>query len=291
MDKPNLLLTEWAVGMLFDFEWWKAVDGYRLETVNIDQLELTEGAREGMRRITGIKTDPPDWLQRIPGQRIPNSAYINQSDIEAARNNFDGNIAFLVTNSDNFVQYRPIDDYPALFMDLIGCGKSTENALRFISKYGLLNPYRNGGPASYRDDMPTSYRMGPFVAYGYLKSVHHASWRMREAYDLLKEYRESDAGKSDFVHQFTGLFKHMELDLVFKEKDENGLSMFLSPRRFSDAAWLQFGQAISANSNFQQCDECISWFQVDPGRGRPDKRFCSNACSMRAYRKRKKAQE
>ena len=31
----------------------------------------------------------------------------------------------------------------------------------------------------------------------------------------------------------------------------------------------------------------VPWFEIAPGKGRPEQRFCSNACSMRAYRKRK----
>jgi hypothetical protein len=35
------------------------------------------------------------------------------------------------------------------------------------------------------------------------------------------------------------------------------------------------------------CVQCRKWFTLEAGRGRSDKEYCSNACRMRAYRKRK----
>jgi hypothetical protein len=32
---------------------------------------------------------------------------------------------------------------------------------------------------------------------------------------------------------------------------------------------------------------CRKWFTIEEGQGRSDKQYCSNACRMRAYRKRK----
>ncbi|MCP4317732.1 MAG: hypothetical protein GY789_17365 [Hyphomicrobiales bacterium] len=61
------------------------------------------------------------------------------------------------------------------------------------------------------------------------------------------------------------------------------------PINLVGALWLQFANAIEGNHDFGQCASCGSWFVVVPGAGRPDKRYCSDACRMRAYRKRKKA--
>ena len=45
--------------------------------------------------------------------------------------------------------------------------------------------------------------------------------------------------------------------------------------------------AIDGNMNLGKCVQCRKWFRLDAGRGRSDKQYCSNACRMRAYRKRK----
>ncbi|WP_281019562.1 hypothetical protein [Minwuia sp. IMCC3077] len=67
-----------------------------------------------------------------------------------------------------------------------------------------------------------------------------------------------------------------------------GISM--KPTGLLAAMWLQFALAIDGNIDFRQCSVCRSWFEIAPGRGRPEKSYCSDACRMRAYRKRKAEQ-
>ncbi len=56
-----------------------------------------------------------------------------------------------------------------------------------------------------------------------------------------------------------------------------------------DAMWLQFARAIDGNKQYKLCPECGNAFEVHPEMARADKVFCSDACRMRAYRKRKSA--
>lgn len=51
----------------------------------------------------------------------------------------------------------------------------------------------------------------------------------------------------------------------------------------------QMATAICNKSIFRRCTGCGQWLQIAPGSGRPEKTYCSNACRMRAYRKRKAA--
>lgn len=55
----------------------------------------------------------------------------------------------------------------------------------------------------------------------------------------------------------------------------------------ADLLDVQWGMSIAADATHRQCQECPNWFTVHPGHGRPEKYFCSDACRMRAYRKRK----
>jgi hypothetical protein len=55
-------------------------------------------------------------------------------------------------------------------------------------------------------------------------------------------------------------------------------------RNYIDVQW---GMSVAANVLHRQCAECPNWFAVHPGSSRPEKVFCSDACRMRAYRKRK----
>lgn len=53
-------------------------------------------------------------------------------------------------------------------------------------------------------------------------------------------------------------------------------------------ALAQFGLSIAGNASHRQCEVCSTWFAVGPEGSRPEKEYCSDACRMRAYRRRKK---
>jgi hypothetical protein len=61
----------------------------------------------------------------------------------------------------------------------------------------------------------------------------------------------------------------------------------IRPHSLREAVWVQFLLAIDGNVNLAACVQCRKWFTIEAGRGRSDKEYCSNACRMRAYRKRK----
>jgi hypothetical protein len=65
----------------------------------------------------------------------------------------------------------------------------------------------------------------------------------------------------------------------------------LSPKNLFEALMLQLALAIDGSQSLQTCVECKGWFTIQAGRGRSDKRYCSDACRMRAYRRRKSTQE
>jgi hypothetical protein len=54
-----------------------------------------------------------------------------------------------------------------------------------------------------------------------------------------------------------------------------------------DALFSQLALAIDGSESLHTCVECRKWFAIKAGRGRSDKEYCSDACRMRAYRKRK----
>jgi hypothetical protein len=59
------------------------------------------------------------------------------------------------------------------------------------------------------------------------------------------------------------------------------------PESLLQTMWLQFAFALAGDIDYQQCVVCSKWFEVAEGLGRRDKQYCSDACRMRAYRKRK----
>jgi len=64
------------------------------------------------------------------------------------------------------------------------------------------------------------------------------------------------------------------------------MSVRLIPNNLLGAVWLQLALAIERNSEFRRCAECETWFEVSPGSGRSDKVYCSNACRVKAHRRR-----
>jgi hypothetical protein len=64
-------------------------------------------------------------------------------------------------------------------------------------------------------------------------------------------------------------------------------SLCIRPINLQFALKAQLLLAIDGNLNLRGCVQCRKWFTLEAGRGRSDKEYCSNACRMRAYRKRK----
>jgi hypothetical protein len=61
----------------------------------------------------------------------------------------------------------------------------------------------------------------------------------------------------------------------------------IRPMDLLQALWAQLVLAIDGNVNLRPCAQCRKWFTLEAGKGRSDKEYCSNACRMRAYRRRK----
>ena len=56
--------------------------------------------------------------------------------------------------------------------------------------------------------------------------------------------------------------------------------------------WVQFAFAVAGDKRYGRCEVCNGPFEVAPGENRTDRRFCSDACRIAAYRRRKvRAQE
>ena len=79
------------------------------------------------------------------------------------------------------------------------------------------------------------------------------------------------------------LIFHVDVDLTTGQ-----LKADLRAATLRDPIEVQCGLSITSGALHRKCEECPSWFIVDPGFGRPEKRFCSNACRVRGMRRRKR---
>lgn len=108
-----------------------------------------------------------------------------------------------------------------------------------------------------------------------------AQWSEMEARGARKEMKQ-------FLDQTFNHDLHASLSLQVKMDtagDEPRTEIIAnSLRQLVDAQW---SMSLAADVHHRQCAECPNWFAVHPGSGRPEKAYCSDACRMRAYRKRK----
>ena len=166
----------------------------------------------------------------------------------------------------------------------------TENGIKdFADRYGPLEADPDPRP---RRGRPWS---GNLVALG--RSID--AWRML----IRKMHRTVELWeKSKITGDFSRIIcvvERLRLSLVREapgapitlllKKDplSSSARLCIRPHSLVQALWAQLVLAIDGNLNLGACVQCHKWFTLEAGRGRSDKAYCSNACRMRAYRKRK----
>lgn len=76
------------------------------------------------------------------------------------------------------------------------------------------------------------------------------------------------------------------------DSDKYGrLDLAIWPRGLIGALWVQVARAIDGDRDFRSCDVCGRWWEVGRDGKRTNRRYCSNACKLRAYRKRQKPKD
>jgi hypothetical protein len=109
-------------------------------------------------------------------------------------------------------------------------------------------------------------------------------------------------GKSKVTGDFSRVISEVRLSFEIGDEKISGVpvglilkkdplsaspKLCIRPVSLQQALWAQLVLAIDGNLNLRSCVQCRKWFTLEAGRGRSDKEYCSNACRMRAYRKRK----
>jgi hypothetical protein len=82
------------------------------------------------------------------------------------------------------------------------------------------------------------------------------------------------------------LVRHPVTGRIAESSDAHPAARFtISAGSLISALWLQLARAIADNPQFRQCEECGDDFEISTDR-RADARFCTDACRLRAHRKR-----
>ncbi len=69
----------------------------------------------------------------------------------------------------------------------------------------------------------------------------------------------------------------------------DGFSLALCPKDLLQALWLQFALAVEARLQYEKCNlpGCDNWFESGTDTSHSNKRYCSDACRSKAWRRRK----
>ena len=164
------------------------------------------------------------------------------------------------------IRYDPMEGVPSLFMTFANTPCTPDGICGFASEYGLI------GTGDYPER----------AEWWYLEIKS-----MRDALRLLD--KPQDADLIAFKEVCENVFKRTEMTLkpAPSVADILQFTVYLEPQSLLAAMWLQLALSIEVASTIVRCQQCSNFIAVAPGTNRPDRKFCSDACRMRAYRKRK----
>lgn len=160
----------------------------------------------------------------------------------------------------------------------------TEDGVKdFADRYGLLEDDVDRYGRLKDDPDEFDYKLGRDI------SIWFANIRDMRRY--VERWRKSKVTGdfSKIIRDLRELFIDFPPVGLFLKIDRLSASPKLCIRAGSliDALMAELVLAIDGNLNLGACVQCRKWFPLKAGRGRSDKAYCSNACRMRAYRKRK----
>ena len=250
---PNLL---W-------FEWHRDPEGYRTEELwpeFVDVSSVSEASDWTARPLPGAPESTVRLLKLDVWPRLRPEA------------NETSPVRYLAPVGRKRELIRPLDMNPVLFMEFSDLPSTATAIGGFAAKYGCL---WDGAPVS------------PLEAW------YFCVGRMREAVDLWKQARDSgDFGAivDLFDSHDTGLdfTKGPRLNARLVEQTLGSPSLHIVPVNLMEALWLQFAQAVSANTQLRRCVWCSTWFVFGTGTGRRKSgHYCTERCRKAHYRARK----
>jgi hypothetical protein len=212
-------------------------------------------------------------------------------------------------------EYRPMEEKTGLFLTFSAVQPTEAGILSFANEHGLLGVGSRevlGGVAL--GDLQSDERL-PFWAQQILAMRENV-----QRWDDLRK-RAGGQGEKDGLYKAVNNYLHrswwyhvfglptaggdlrriVTVDLeklatmspppllqLIGPSLEGKATLEASPVNLLNALWLQFADAVAADTQFRQCPSCGSWFAVAPERRRADAQYCKEACRIRAYKERKK---
>jgi hypothetical protein len=190
-------------------------------------------------------------------------------------------VHLLEPQSKQVESFNPFDSAPGLFLDFANTLTSAESVKAFVDRSGLL----------WNGDVPESVEDWDIVIRHMRQAV--AEWDKAKATgDFKKVVRIIEKRGLNYSERELRRLGERRPDTLYGIpvrilliKDAHGARLCIRPRHLFHALWIQLTLAIDGSQNFRPCAECRTWFQIESDGNRRE--YCSDACRMRAYRKRK----
>ncbi len=186
-------------------------------------------------------------------------------------------------------------DEPDLYLEFASIDPTPEGVLKFADKYGFLE--RGFQDEKFRylelnsDAYPDLAEVFKASMDTFLVGIETCSkWlsRRRGIYWLIDTWASAQSAEDRMrlLDNFGAANTKLDFRLRLEFGSDRPMMRLLAPT-LSDMLDIQWGMAIAAEKEHRQCAECTNWFGVSVASARADKVYCSDACRMRAYRKRK----
>lgn len=260
------------------FEWSKMTDGYSLETLVPNEIELAPDRPnhpiedvyeydvfQAGRSLTAKVGAQQSTLRVL---ELNNSLFYDETGFAEARWNLpDKPINFVCPVGDEFLTYRPFDSGNLIFKEFADVDTQSDGVLGFANKYGLLHKFRGNNLEQLDDWFEEIHSMNKAV-----KIWDQCKKTKGDFGILLNEFRSSAAGSNLTVRLERGA-------------DPERPALYIEPESLLSAMWLQFAQTVSANQQIQRCAVCTTWFAFGTGTGRrKSAHYCSDRCRKAFHR-------
>jgi hypothetical protein len=190
-------------------------------------------------------------------------------------------------------QLGTLKSEPDLYAKIASIGVSPGSILSYANRYGLLGPTVelrrtekmlwpeylsepgfdfSDGVSFYAEPANRWLGLGGWLSHILTKMEKIGSEPKLKQEALLNWYNMNTERSLDYRVEWDSITGRLKGELVASS--------------LADLLMVQLVSAVEAGIGHRRCAQCQIFFPVHPGSGRPEKRYCSDACRMRAYRQR-----
>jgi hypothetical protein len=231
-------------------------------------------------------TDLSDWPSAELADRFflaAPSGFGTPTTSDFVRASFHGRIA--ETDEDLYLQFASISSRPGSILECANrfgfLGVPRWQRLKFKSSDRLWREWYSD--KNIKSQQPKLIDVHLESATSWLETLEGLRYFMRN----WSKMGNQSVGKRTLLGGYTEWFEpdlnlHLEID-----NETGGVLGHAVAQNLQDLLWTQWGLSVLADTRHSQCAQCEKFFSIQPGSGRANKQFCSDACRMKAYRLRK----